>query len=269
MREQVVIVTGGASGIGKAICRAFAGQGAKVAIFDVNAGKGEALKQELAKMGGESESFQVDVSSEPEVRQAVQEVIRKWGTVDVLVNNAGISNPATAEHLAPADWDRIIGVNLSGAFYCAKAVIGPMKERGRGKIVNIASVGGKRISFAGGVAYTASKAGLIGLTRHLAYELMPFGINVNCVCPGGTMTELYERITDEELIRERVDMIPAGRLCRPEDIADAVLFLTSDNANMICGVALDVDGGSLLGWMNVNKYYAKRDQLSQRSAKQA
>lgn len=269
MSEQVVIVTGGASGIGRAICQAFARQGAKVAIFDVNRNKGETLKKQLVEMGGECESFQVDVNNEQEVRLAVQQVIRIWGTVDVLVNNAGISNPATAEQLSPAEWDSIIGVNLSGPFYCSKAVIEAMKKQQRGKIINIASVGGKRISFAGGAAYTASKAGLIGLTRHLAYELIPFGINVNCVCPGGTMTELYERITDAELLRERVDMIPAGRLCLPEDIAGAVLFLASESANMICGVALDVDGGSLLGWMNVNKYYAKRDQLLQRSANQA
>ncbi len=263
-KDQVVIVTGGADGIGGSISRSFSSEGAYIAIFDLHPEKSERMQEQIRREGGECSIHTVDVTDELSVNEAASEVVRRWGKIDVLVNNAGISNPKTAEQMNVREWQRVIDVNLSGAFICTKAVIEPMKQKGRGKIVNIASVGGKRISFAGGIAYTASKSGLIGLTRHLAYELIPYGINVNAVCPGGTMTPLYASITDENLLKERIDMIPAGRLCSPDDIADTVLFLSSDQAKMICGVSLDVDGGSLLGWMNVTKYYEKRNEIAQR-----
>jgi NAD(P)-dependent dehydrogenase (short-subunit alcohol dehydrogenase family) len=254
--NKVVVVTGGAKGIGKAIVKAYSDQGAKVNILDVDEEEGRRTAEEYDNV----HFYNVDITNYQEVQKAANEIQKKVGAINILINNAGISNSKTTEDLEIEDWSKIIAVNLTGSFHCTKAVIEQMKEAGGGKIINIASVGGIRISYSGGIAYTASKSGLIGLTRHLAYELIPYGINVNCICPGGTLTPLYESLTDEELLEKRISMIPAGRLCEPEDIAGSVLFLTSEQAKMICGATIPVDGGSLLGWLNIKDYYAKRKQ---------
>ena len=261
--KKAVIVTGGAKGIGREISLSFAREGANVTVLDTDESANAVLINEADDLGLSIQSYVVNTSNNLQVEKVVSKIFDLRNRVDILVNNAGISNPKTTEEMTAEEWDRVIRVNLSGAFYCVSAVIPIMKKAGTGKIVNISSSAGKRISFAGGIAYTASKAGVIGLTRHLAYELAPYGINVNCVCPGATMTPLYESITDEAIVEVRKKLIPAGRLCRPADIADAVLYLSSEKASMIYGVALDVDGGSLLGWMNVGEYYKKRKQVVQ------
>jgi NAD(P)-dependent dehydrogenase (short-subunit alcohol dehydrogenase family) len=165
----------------------------------------------------------------------------------VLVNSAGTITRQTIAAMPIADWDRVIAVNLRGPFNGTQAVIPHMRKRGGGAIVNIASVAGRRISFGGGANYSASKAGLLGFTRHAAYELAPDKIRVNAVCPGPTATAFGGgQLPSAQRKTERARKIPLGRMVEPEDIADAVLFLTSDMSRMCTGIALDVDGGVLI-----------------------
>jgi len=255
---KVVIVTGAGMGIGKGIALAFAREGAKVTVADMDLDSARETVKEIKAGGGEAIAVLVNVANSAEVKAMVDETVKCWVTVDILVNNAGIGTSAMVEDMTEEDWRRVIDVNLTGVFLCSKAVLPLMKARKYGKIVNISSTGGKRISYNGGANYTASKEGVIGFTRHLAYETAPYGINVNCICPGATITPLIQRIATPETLEERTRIIPKGRLCNPEDPAKAVLFLASDKAEMICGVALEVDGGSLLGWMDNESYEKKR-----------
>jgi len=186
------------------------------------------------------------------------QVTAVFARLDILVNNAGIGQRLLAEDIGEADWRRVIDVNLTGTFLCARAALRIMKPRRSGHIVNVASIAGKRISIHGGAHYTAAKAGIIGLTRHLAYELGPYGIRVNAICPGETLTSLMERIGDPALLEQSRRRTPLGRLATPEDQANAVLLLLSERASYITGVALDVEGGILLGWMELEAYEAAR-----------
>lgn len=174
------------------------------------------------------------------------------------MNNAGIATTELVEDLDEEKWRGVLDVNLTGPFLCCKAVLPHMRRKGWGRIVNVASVAAKRISFTGAASYTASKAGLLGFTRHLAYEVAPHGINVNAICPGPTMTPMYERNADEQTRRERIALVPKGRWLTPEDHGRVTVFLCSEAADALCGLAIEVDGGSLLGWMPWDRYMAKR-----------
>jgi len=219
---KIALVTGGGNGIGAASCRALAKSGARVAVIDRD---GEAAAKVASEIGGGATGH----------------------ALDILVNSAGTITRQTIAEMPSADWDRIIAVNLRGPFNGTQAVIPHMKQRGGGAIVNIASVAGRRISFGGGANYTASKAGLLGLTRHAAYELAPDNIRVNAVCPGPTATAFGGgQIPSAERKAERARKIPLGRMVEAADIADAVLFLASDLSRMCTGIALDVDGGVLI-----------------------
>ena len=180
------------------------------------------------------------------------------GAIDILVNNAGIATTELVEDLDEEKWRGVLDVNLTGPFLCCKAVLPYMRRKGWGRIVNVASVAAKRISFTGAAGHMASKAGLLGFTRHLAYEVAPHGINVNAICPGPTMTPMYERNADEETRRERIALVPKGRWLTPEDHGRVTVFLCSEAADALCGLAIDVDGGSLLGWMPLERYMAQR-----------
>jgi NAD(P)-dependent dehydrogenase (short-subunit alcohol dehydrogenase family) len=188
----------------------------------------------------------------------VRQTVTDLGGVDILVNNAGIATTELVEDLDEEKWRAVLDVNLTGPFLCCKAVLPHMRRKGWGRIVNVASVAAKRISFTGAASYTASKAGLLGFTRHLAYEVAPHGINVNAICPGPTMTPMYERNADEQTRRERIALVPKGRWLTPEDHGRVTVFLCSEAADALCGLAIDVDGGSLLGWMPWDRYMAKR-----------
>lgn len=255
---QVAIVTGAGQGIGRGIAQLLADHGCNVTVADIDGEAARRVEAEILEKGGEAVSVQVDVASSSSVRAMVDRCLSQWNTIDILVNNAGIATTQMVEEMSEADWRRVIDVNLTGPFLCCRAVIPIMRSKGHGKIVNVSSVGGKRISYNGGANYTASKEGLLGFTRHLAYELAPLGINVNAICPGTTLTPLIERITAPETLQQRIKSIPRGRFATPEDHAKAVLFLVSDLADHICGVAVDVDGGSLLGWYDVESYRLKR-----------
>lgn len=255
---KVALVTGAGDGIGRAIALALAHEGADVVVNDVVPERAQQVSAEVVALGRRSLAIGADVSDGGAVDDMFAATVATLGTLDILINNAGIGQRLLAEDMSEADWRRVIDVNLTGVFLCAKAAIRVMKPRRRGHIVNVASIAGKRISVHGGVHYTAAKAGVIGLTRHLAYELGPHGIRVNAICPGETLTSLMERIGDAAMLEDSRRRTPLGRLASPEDQANAVLLLLSERAGFITGVALDVDGGVLLGWMEYEAYEAVR-----------
>ena len=241
---KIVLVTGGGNGIGAASCRKFAAAGARVAVVDRDGGAAERVAAEISNRAS---GHALDVADAAAFARLADEIAQTEGGIDVLVNSAGTITRQTIAAMPVGDWDRIMAVNLRGPFNGTQAVIPHMKKRGGGAIVNIASVAGRRISFGGGANYSASKAGLLGFTRHAAYELAPDKIRVNAVCPGPTATGFGGgQAPSAEKKTERAAKIPLGRMVEPEDIADAVLFLASDMARMCTGIALDVDGGVLI-----------------------
>jgi NAD(P)-dependent dehydrogenase (short-subunit alcohol dehydrogenase family) len=241
---KIALVTGGGNGIGAASCRALAKAGARIAVIDRD---GEAAAKVASGIGGGATGHALDVADGEAFKRLASEITARAGGIDILVNSAGTITRQTIAEMPSADWDRIIAVNLRGPFNGTQAVIPHMKTRGGGAIVNIASVAGRRISFGGGANYTASKAGLLGLTRHAAYELAPDNIRVNAVCPGPTATAFGGgQIPSAERKAERARKIPLGRMVEAADIGDAVLFLASDLSRMCTGIALDVDGGVLI-----------------------
>jgi NAD(P)-dependent dehydrogenase (short-subunit alcohol dehydrogenase family) len=255
---QVALVTGAAQGIGEAIALALAAEGADLVVNDVTETGAEAAAAKVRARGGRALAWVADVASGPAVEAMVEAAVHELGHLDILVNNAGIAQRLMTEDISEADWRRVIDVNLTGVFLCSRAALRVMKPRGRGHIVNVASVAGKRISMHGAAHYTAAKAGVIALTRHLAYELGPYGIRVNAICPGETTTPLIERIGDPAAREASRRLIPLGRPGTPQDQADAVVMLLSDRARYVTGVALDVDGGLLLGWMDNATYERHR-----------
>jgi len=241
---KIVLVTGGGNGIGAASCRAFAGLGARVAVIDRD---GDAAARLARELGNRASGHALDVADGAAFARLADDIATRDGGIDVLVNSAGTITRQTIAAMPAADWDRIMAVNLRGPFNGTQAVIPHMKKRGGGAIVNIASVAGRRISFGGGANYSASKAGLLGFTRHAAYELAPDKIRVNAVCPGPTATGFGSgQVPSAERKAERAKKIPLGRMVEPDDIAEAVVFLASDMARMCTGIALDVDGGVLI-----------------------
>ena len=243
---KIVIVTGGGNGIGAATCRAFAAKGARVAVLDRAAQAAETVAKEINGRGGNAMPHAIDVADRAAFGAAVAAVAEALGGIDILVNGAGTTVRRMIPEMGPEDWDRVIAVNLTGAFNGIHAVLPHMRRRDGGAIVNVASIAGQRISFGGTANYSASKAGLLGLTRHAAYELAPDRIRVNAVCPGPTATAFGGAIPSEEAKAVRAQKIPLGRMCEPEDIADPILFLAGPAARMITGVALTVDGGVLV-----------------------
>lgn len=255
MNGKVVIVTGAASGIGQACAHAFAQAGACVSMFDRDA---DALAASARSIDGAIGTV-VDVSDRRSVEDGVRATCDAFGGVDVVVNSAGIESTYTIERMPQEEWDRVIDVNLRGVMLCTQAVVASMSARGGGVIVNIASIAGKRISYHGGAAYTASKAGVLGFTRHAAFELGVRRIRVNAICPGPTLTPMIRRnATDEEIARTETT-IPLGRWVKPSDIASAALFLASDAAAMCTGTSIDVDGGVLVSNGSAYQdYFARR-----------
>ncbi len=244
-----VLVTGGGSGIGAASCRAFATAGARVAVIDRDGAAAERIAAALSNQPGNqpgASAHALDVSDHDAFARIAAEIAATAGGIDVLVNCAGTITQKTIATMNMAEWDRVMAVNLGGVFNGIQAVLPHMKARGGGAIVNIASIAGRRISFGGGANYSASKAGVLGLTRHAAYELAPDKIRVNAVCPGPTATPFAGAAPSPEQKAARAKKIPLGRMVEPEDIAEAVLFLASPAASMCTGIALDVDGGVLI-----------------------
>ena len=239
-KTPVVLVTGGSGGIGSAIARLFASRGYNTAIhYNSNETAAKEIRDSLVSDGFSAEIFQADVSSPEDVRRMVSEVENKLGTVDVLVNNAGISLIKLFDETSDEEWDNIMNVNLKSAFLCSKAVIDGMIHEKKGKIINISSIWGVKGASCE-VAYSASKAGLIGFTKALAQELAPSNIQVNCVAPGAIATEMNSHLSASD-VKALCDDIPAGRFGAPIEVAEAVWFLA--NSSYVTGQVLGVDGG--------------------------
>lgn len=244
---RVAVVTGGGSGIGRAIAEALAGAGAAVAVLDANGNAAEDVAGAIAAAGHKAMAVTCDVGRFAEVESAGREVAATLGPVDILVNNAGISpkhdgRPASVLEMDPAEWQRVVDVNLTGAFHGVRVFAAGMARRGWGSIVNQSSVAGKtHVEFVG-AHYPATKAGLIGLTRHLAGELGPSNVNVNALAPGRIDTPLMRGVAsavNDAIVAET----PMRRLGTPADVAAAVLFLTSEAGHFVTGQTVDVSGG--------------------------
>lgn len=252
--DKIAVVTGGASGIGAAAARAFAAEGARVALLDANAESAGALAAQLPG----SRAFVVDVARGDSIKTAFAEVLQAFGAVHVLVNSAGVIGKWTLQNMSEAEWDRVLDINLKGTALCTQAVIAPMRAQGGGAVVNVSSMAGKRVSYAGATNYTASKTAVVGFTAHAAFELGAYRIRVNAVCPGPTITGMTMKRTPEQLAAT-AKRIPLGRWVMPEDVAHAILFLASDEAAMCTGTALDVDGGILVSnGSSYAEYFASR-----------
>jgi 3-oxoacyl-[acyl-carrier protein] reductase len=240
-----VLVTGAGQGIGATIARVFAERGAKVAVNDIDQAAGERTVGEIIARGHDAAFFAADVTSEPAVRSMCEEVVDGFGTLDILVNNAGILGTSPTETLELEAWERTLSVNLTGAFICCKTVLPAMRAQRYGKIVNISSLAGESGGIVVGADYSASKGGLLALTRKLALETAAFGINVNAIAPGTTRSAMSDALPEGNRAA-LMDRIPLGRLGEPEDIAYAACFLASDEASFITGATLDVNGGLLM-----------------------
>ncbi len=245
LKDRVAIITGGAKGIGKAIGSAFVREGAKVCLIDVDQGILEITKNEIRKSREEVIALPCDITKSEDVKGTVNQIQRIFGRIDILVNNAGIIRRGTIETVTEEDWDRVIEVNLKGTFNCCKALAGIMKRQGHGKIVNVSSIAGKIGDITSAPGYGPSKAGVDALTKTLARQLAPYGINVNAVSPHAIATEMSAQWSEERR-QEIIASIPLGRLGKPEDVAEAVLFLVSDGASFITGEILDVNGGAFM-----------------------
>lgn len=260
LKGKKALVTGGGRGLGKAACLALAREGVDVAVADLY--NAEETAKEVAESGQKALPFSTNVIKESEVKTMVNDIVGEWGGIDILVNNVGGDHAFLLEDMPLSEWDWTMDINLKGLFNCTKAVAEVMKKGEGGKIINIASLAGLRMTMYGGIAYSAAKAAVLGFTRHAAFELGPFKINVNAVCPGSTLTEVVEsRMTPE--VKEEMRLATALRdFILPQDQADAVVFLASERARMITGTSLLVDGGMSLpiGQVEWEGFYSSRKQ---------
>lgn len=262
-KDKVAIITGAARGIGEATAWAFAERGATVVIVDINGEGASKVVADIKVKGYNAMAFAVDVSDKKAVDAMVEDVFEKYGRIDILVNNAYISGGyALVTETSQETWNKVIAVNLTGYFNCAQAVARKMIPQRSGKIVNISSGAGINGSLSSGVQYPASKAGIIGLTKGLAGDLAPFGINVNCITPGLIRTWTPEEMAEQatgwtlEKVKRYIEVeVPLKRVGEPEDIAETVVFLSSDASSYIVGEVINVDGGGMLDSV------AKRESL--------
>lgn len=247
LNEKVALITGGSRGLGVAMCHTLAGVGASVVVnYTANETAANRVVSEISEKGRKAAACRADISLEADVKRLIQFTIERFGRLDVLVNNAGINSDFLVEEMAVEEWDRIMAVNLRGTFLCCKHAIGPLRESSQGRIINISSQGVRKGSI-NHAHYSASKIGLIGFTRSLARELANDGITVNAVAPGRIMTDmLASNLKHNEKTEEWLNQTPLGRFGEPSEVADLVVFLTSDRASYITGQTMAIDGGLLM-----------------------
>jgi 3-oxoacyl-[acyl-carrier protein] reductase len=244
LKDRVALVTGGARGIGKAIAMRFAAAAADIIVADVNIEEAETTAKEIEATGRRALALAMDVTDYANVEEALNKILDKFAKVDILVNNAGITKDNLLLRMSQQEWDAVLNVNLKGTFNCIKAVSRPMIKQRYGRIINIASIIGI-IGNPGQANYSASKAGIIALTKTAAKELSSRNINVNAVAPGFIQTEMTAKLP-EDLKEKMKQAIPLNRFGSPEDIANVCLFLASDDASYITGQTIVVDGGMVM-----------------------
>lgn len=254
--NKVVFITGSARGIGRAITQVFAEEGALLALADLDDKELERVKNELEGTAAQVRLYKLDVSKEAMVKEVVEKAIDDFGTIDILINNAGVSTMNYFWNLTEQEWDFNMDVNAKGVWLTSKYVVPHMIEKKKGKIVNTASMAGK-MGAALEAHYAASKFGVVGFTQAAAQELAPYGINTNCVCPGFVKTSMQDREAvweaklkgvenPEDIVKAYISQTPLGRLCYPEDVAKVVAFLASGDADFMTGQAINVTGGACM-----------------------
>lgn len=237
LEGQVAIVTGGGGGIGKATCLAFAREGADIVIPEVNIANAEAAAAEIHALGRKCEVIETDVSNGESVRKMVRRTLNEFGRIDILVNNAGIFSYTRIDACTEEEWDRMMAVNLKGPFLCSQAVMETMKAQRSGRIINLGSLAGQVGGIVASAPYSASKAGVMCLTKSLARVLGEYGITVNSIAPGIAATEMAKNHPDMRA------QIPLGRVADASEVASAILFLASEEGRYLTGATLDVNGG--------------------------
>ena len=244
LNNKIAIVTGASQGIGKIIAFELAKSGAHVVCISRNKKAIESIVEEITINGGQASSFPCDISDSDTLSEIITEIIKENSRIDILVNNAGITKDSLLIRMSIEQWDDVINTNLKGAFHCTKAVMRYMMKNKFGRIINITSIVGLTGN-AGQANYAASKAGLIGMTKSIAKEVASRGITANCIAPGWIETSMTEKLS-EEVKSEFLSHIPVGRIGSPDDIANAVIFLASDEAGYITGQTITVDGGRII-----------------------
>ena len=244
LEGKVVLITGGARGIGKEIAMVFAKEGANIAICDVNLEEAEKTAKEIQDLGRESLAFKADVTDSNQVQAMVDKILDKLSKIDILINNAGITKDNLLLRMSEEEWDKVIAVNLKGTFICTKLVSKVMLKQRSGKIVNLASIIGI-MGNAGQANYAASKAGIIGLTKSVAKELASRNICVNAIAPGFIRTDMTSKLP-EEVQKKMLSVIPLARFGEAKDVADLALFLSSESSSYITGQVIQVDGGMVM-----------------------
>jgi 3-oxoacyl-[acyl-carrier protein] reductase len=247
LRERVVLITGAAAGIGRVTAGAFAAQGSRLVLCDLNEASNQALATELRSAGRDVRAVSADLRREADARRMVDETLAAHGRLDVLVNCAGgYSTPAGVAETGLDEWEATLALNLTSVYLCSRAAMEPMKAQRFGRIVSIASQAGRAVVGRSSVSYGVAKAGVVHLTRFLARELGPYGITANAIAPGTTLTERVAAFRPPEEVQAIADQTPLGRLATPEDHAAATLYLASDGAAFVTGVCLDVTGGRVM-----------------------
>jgi len=250
--NKVAIVTGGGSGIGRAACIAFAREGARVLVADIDVQNAQATTELILSAGGVAHGIRTDVSDDEQARQMTQAAIERWARIDILVNNAASFIKKRADEASREDWLRVLGVNVLGTSFCTKHVLPAMKRQGSGAIVNLGSINGV-VAMPDFMTYNATKAAIINMTKCMALDYAPFNIRVNCVCPGQTHTPALESVlasigmTVEQGEQQFLGRHMIKRWGKPEDIAEAILYMASDQAAFVTAASLMVDGG-YTGW---------------------
>ncbi len=255
-KKQVVVVTGGARGLGEAFARRFASEGADIVLIDLHRDACEHTTQALQQMYGvQAQAVCVSVSDHDAMIRTVQQLKEQWGHIDIWVNNAGIYRGTPTEEVSMAEWQLMLDVNYTGVFVCTKAVSPVMKAQQRGRIINISSIAG-RTGFRNSISYCSNKAAVIGLTRAVAIDLAPYNVTVNAVCPGTIMTDMQLKVDADICLNEgwpvgthlqhKTAQIPMGRMGTIEEVAGVVAFLASNDASYVTGQTIEVDGGEIV-----------------------
>ncbi len=242
---RVAIVTGAGRGMGRAVAARLAAGGAKLVVNDLDADSAERAAGALRESGAEALATPGDVTSSADVARMVASALGRFGRIHVLINNAGVLRPTPVFDIEEEEWDMVVNGNLKSTYLCSRAVLPAMRDQGWGRIVNFSSTAGKNVSTVGGAHYTASKAAILGFTRHLAKEEASHGITVNAVCPGLIDTEMVRSTISKERTAAYASSFPIARLGEPHEVAELVAFLASDKAAYITGASLDINGGDL------------------------
>lgn len=246
LKNKVALVTGGGTGIGKAIAVAFAKEGARVAVSGRRTARLEAVVKEITKKGGRALAVTGDVSKREDVDRMVTQVVNHFGKLDILVNCAGVLFSADLAHHTEKIWNETIDINLKGSFLTTQRAVPEMLKQGKGKVIHIASIAGQ-IGFPNSAAYCASKGGIMGMTKALAMELAPKKINVNCIAPGDVATPLNEHLLSRaRYLKSRIDNTPYGRVGQVQDIAPGAVYLASEESDFVNGITLTIDGGLII-----------------------